>query len=161
MAETTYSNDSTSSSRFAIPLKRSVYSDSCPKNGRKLMESIVESLRNFKGPVVINLHMSAISSEIFSIKIYSLLAHVGLLLFVCTISASVIRITNWAYSNIVAYLQCFHILSYHCDLPDHLMTHACWVRNLAYLNKLIPQSPLPWKWSDAHKEVCNILSLTS
>ena len=68
------------------------------------MESVVKCLWNFKGPVVIDLHMGTISSKILSIKVNTFLTHVCFLFFVCTVSAFVIRVSYGAYSDIISYL---------------------------------------------------------
>jgi len=73
--------------------------------------------------------MSAISSEILSVKINTLLTNIGLLLLVCAVPTGVVRVTDGTYSNIVTHFKILYLLSNHCDLSNHLMANTSWVWN--------------------------------
>ena len=73
--------------------------------------------------------MGAVASEILSVKVDTLLAHVGLLLFVCAVSAGVVRVADRAHPNVVAYFEVLHLGPHHCDLADHLVANTGWVGN--------------------------------
>ena len=90
-------------SGFDVPLDGSINSDACTEDGRDLVEAIVEPWGDLEGPVVIDLHVGAVASEILSVKVDTLLAHVCLLLFVCAVSAGVVRVADWTDPNVVSY----------------------------------------------------------
>ena len=65
----------------------------------------MESLRNFEDPVVIDLHMGTIPSEVFSIEVDTLFAHIGLFLRVGAVPALVIRVSDGTHPNDISHLD--------------------------------------------------------
>lgn len=129
MAKTSNTYDCAGASGFDVPLEGGIDSDACTEDGGNLVETVVKSRGDLEGPVVINLHVGAVASEILSVKVYTLLAHVGLLLFVRAVSAGVVRVADWTHPHVVSHLEVLHLGPHHCDLPDHLVANARWVRN--------------------------------
>ena len=52
------------------------------------METIMEPLGNFEGPMVVDLNMGTVSTEILSVKVNTVFAHLSTFLFVFAILAS-------------------------------------------------------------------------
>jgi hypothetical protein len=100
----------------------------------------VESLRNLNCPVVINLHVSSVTSEIFSIKIDTVFTHLSVLHL--AVSTSEVRIPDRTDSNFISYFYSSYSLSDHGDLSDYLMAWTRRVWNITYINVKLPQCPL-------------------
>jgi len=79
---------STLDSRSAVSLERSINCDSGTEQRRNFMETIMEPLGNFEGPMVVDLNMGTVSTEILSVKVNTVFAHLSTFLFVFAILAS-------------------------------------------------------------------------
>ena len=100
----------------------------------------VESLRNLNCPVVVNLHVSSVTSKIFTIEIDTVFTHLSVLHL--AVSTGEVRISDRTDTNFISYFHSSYSLSDHGDLPDYLMAWTRRIWNIAYINVKLPQCPL-------------------
>lgn len=105
----------------------------------------VQALGDVEGPVVIDLHVSAVSSEVFSIKEYPLVAEVGLSSF--AVLAGSIGVSNRADSDFISNFEVGDMLSDESDLSDNFVTWTAGVIARAYKIDNSKEYPIVLGWS--------------
>jgi len=85
-----------------------------------------------ENPILVNLHMSAISTKFSFIKILSVIAKICITKL--TVLASEITISDWRYSNYVCDFYVRYIWSYFGDLSNNLMSRTTGIITRTYKN---------------------------
>ena len=104
--------------------------------------------------------MSTVSSKILSIKIYSVLTHISISIFIFTILACHIGESNRANTNFISNFQIRDLASNYCDLTYDFMAWAARIISWTYFNWILPHYYRPCKISDWQIDVYMTLSLT-
>ena len=118
MSKTSDADDGTFFARADISLERSVDSDTSAEQRRNFVKPVLQSFGNFEGPVMVDLDVSTISTELLSIQVNPILTHLGAFFLVLAVSASEVRVSHWSDCHQVTYLQGCHIFTDHCNLSD-------------------------------------------
>lgn len=137
MTEATDADHRALSANSVEPLQRSVNSDSRAEQRRCFLQ--VQTLRHFDCPIVVELNMRAESSELQSIKIDPVLAHLGVLHL--TVPAGHVRVSNWTDSHLITNLQSGDSRSDQSNFPYDFMARAARIALITYVMKELPQRP--------------------
>ena len=95
MSKTSNTNNGTFFAWANIAFEWSINRDACAEQRRDFMQFVMKSLGDFESPVVVDLDVSAISTELLSIQINPILAHLSAFFLVFAVSASEVRVSNW------------------------------------------------------------------
>jgi hypothetical protein len=86
------------------------------------------------------LHVSGITSEIFTMEIDSILTHLSVLHL--AVSTGEVGISYRTNTNFISHFYSGYCLSDHGDLTNNFMAWARRVWNITYINLKLPQLPL-------------------